>query len=86
MLIAREEHPVDRAPGPLEAGTRIRAGEDHHIARRHPHDQFARHRPLKVVPEVVDQQHARLKTVEREHQRRRLAMHAQATEGQVQVV
>lgn len=86
MLVAGEEDPVDGPAGALQTGGRLGTGKDNDVAGRHAHDQLAGHRVLHVVPEGVGQQDTGLETVEGDHQGGRLAVDAQAIEGQVEVV
>jgi len=46
VLVAREEHPVDRAARLLEAGPRLGAGDDHDIPGRNADNQLTGDRPL----------------------------------------
>jgi hypothetical protein len=82
---AGEEDPVDRAAHLCHAGARLRTGQDDHVAGGYPDHQVAGHRVLQVVPEPVGQQHAGFQPVERQHQRRRLAVKTHALQRGVQV-
>jgi hypothetical protein len=85
VLVTGEEDPIDGPVGAFQAGRRVGAGEDHDITSRNPDHQLARNRALDVVPEVVDQQHARFKAVEGQHQRGRLAMNPEAGQPLIEV-
>jgi hypothetical protein len=61
---AGEEHPVDRPADLLQAGLRVRAGEDHHILGRDPDHQVTRYGTGQVLPERVGQQGAGLHPVQ----------------------
>jgi len=76
VLVAGEEHPVDRAAGLLQSGPGLRAGDDHDVPGRTADDELAGHRSLQVVPERIGQEHTRLQAIEGEHERRRLAVQA----------
>ncbi|HEX5595759.1 MAG TPA: hypothetical protein VFX61_07040 [Micromonosporaceae bacterium] len=86
MRVAGEEHPVYRPSGPLKAGPGFAAGDDDHIAGGDTDNQFPGHGPLQVVPELVNEQHAGLQTIEGEHQHRRLPLEAHPVERPSQVL
>lgn len=86
MLVSGEENTVDGAPGPLHARTRPGTGDHDDVPRGNADHQFAGHRPLQVVPELVDQEHAGFKAVEREHQDRRLTVDTHPVQGRRQVL
>ena len=74
VLAAGEEDALDAALGLLQARAGLRTGDDHDVAGGHADDELAGDRALKPAPEIVGEQQARFETLERQHQRGRLAV------------
>jgi hypothetical protein len=86
MLVAGEEHPLDRPPRLLQPGPRVRTRNDHDITGRNPDDQLPWYARRQLRPELLRQQHARLQPVEREHQRRRPAVDLRPAQVAVEMI